>query len=169
VAVRNVTEFWYYRNSHNHSLSTSMYSVKLTTARAFLFIIFFYLLGYDFNRCFSRWYTAGYSHTCVQLFFFRGCVFLGLQLCSPGVFMGSGLILVNLAACGIWLWRTWRCPLCLCGISLSGGGWGFEVLLVALLRTGCSLIWGGTFGAVTEWCRHLSHFVEVRAEATMVC
>jgi hypothetical protein len=33
----------------------------------------------------------------------RGCVSLGLQLCSSGVFMGSGLILVDLAACEKWL------------------------------------------------------------------
>jgi hypothetical protein len=60
----------------------------------------------------------------VNSFFFivLGCVSLGLQLCSPGVFMGSGLILVDLAACGRWLGRTWGCPLCLYGISLSEGG-----------------------------------------------
>ena len=45
--------------------------------------------------------------------------------CSTGVLKDSGLVLVGLAACLRWLWRTWRLRLCLCDIPLSGERGGF--------------------------------------------
>jgi len=55
--------------------------------------------------------------------------------------MGSGLVLIGFVACWRWLWRTWRLRLCLCGISLSGQGGGFVVLLDVLYKVGCILAW----------------------------
>jgi hypothetical protein len=53
------------------------------------------------------------TYVCTAFFYSSWLCSLGLQLCSSGVFMGSGLILCDLAACRRWFWRKWNCPLCL--------------------------------------------------------
>jgi len=55
--------------------------------------------------------------------------------------MQSGRFLIDLAACGRWIWVTWKRWLCLCGIALSEEGGCFVVSLVVLSRKDCILPW----------------------------
>jgi len=99
--------------------------------------LFLKFLVKDFNLCFTKRYTTGYLQYCTV--FFKLC-YSGLVIVAP-VFMGSVLVLIGLVTCWRWLWRTWRLRLCLCGISLSGVGGGFVVLLDVLYKVGCILAW----------------------------